>query len=507
VSRAAIGLVCAGVILFAARPVDGSLTHADALARVYDTILAARFEEAERQMQATCPPAPIEACLGLRAVSLWWQILMDPEDRRLDAALEQAAATALAAARAWTTREPRRAEAWFYLAAAHAPLLQWHALRGRSVTAARAGSRTRSALERALELEPTLHDAHFGIGAYRYYADVAPAAFRVLRWLLLLPGGNRREGLQQMLTARERGQLLRGEADFQLHWIYLWYERDASRALDLLRGLDARYPSNPLFLKRIAEVERGYFQNHPASAAAWQQLIDRAGAGRLAAAPIAIVNARLGLAAEYDAMFETDRAVEQIVAALALQPDRPHGVRARAHLQLGRAYDRLGQRALATAEYRAAERHAPADENGRVVRDRAREGLQFTPQPAIGEAYRLSLEGLRALERGAVRDALARLTQSVRLNPVDPVARFHYAQALDASGDRAAAETHLAALAAATNVPAVAYSSVLVAYAAVRERAGDHARALDLYRRARDVTGGAPRARDEARAAIARLTR
>jgi hypothetical protein len=167
VSRAAIGFVCAGVILFAARPVDGSLTHADALARVYDTILAARFEEAERQIQAACPPAPIEACLGLRAVSLWWQILMDPEDRRLDAALEQAAATALSAARAWTTREPQRAEAWFYLAAAHAPLLQWQALRDQLVTAARTGSRTRSALERALDLDPTLYDAHFGIGAYR----------------------------------------------------------------------------------------------------------------------------------------------------------------------------------------------------------------------------------------------------------------------------------------------------------------------------------------------------
>jgi tetratricopeptide (TPR) repeat protein len=206
-------------------------------------------------------------------------------------------------------------------------------------------------------------------------------------------------------------------------------------------------------------------------------------------------------------MFETDRAVEHIVAALALQPEQPHGVRARAHLQLGRAYDRLGQRALAMTEYRAAERHAPADESGRMVRDRAREGLQFTPQPAIGEAYRLSLEGLRALERGDVQDALRRLTQSVRLNPVDPVARFRYAQALDASGDRAAAETHLAALSAATNVPAVAHSAVLVAYAAMRERAGDHERALDLYRRARDTTGGAPRAHDEARAAITRLAR
>ena len=59
---------------------------------------------------------------------------------------------------------------------------------------------------------------------YRYYADVAPAAARLLRFLLLLPGGNRQEGLAQMLRARDEGRLLQGEADYQLHIIYLWYE-------------------------------------------------------------------------------------------------------------------------------------------------------------------------------------------------------------------------------------------------------------------------------------------
>jgi len=46
-------------------------------------------------------------------------------------------------------------------------------------------------LERALTLDPSLQDAYFGIGLYHYYAAVAPTAARVLRWLLLLPGGDR----------------------------------------------------------------------------------------------------------------------------------------------------------------------------------------------------------------------------------------------------------------------------------------------------------------------------
>jgi hypothetical protein len=506
VKATTIGLLCISVVLLATRPAAASLTHAAGLAAVYDTILAARFDDAERQLRATCPPAPTEACLALRAVSLWWQILMDPEDRRLDAAIEQASSASLEAARAWTAREPRRAEAWFYLAAAEAPLMQWLALRGQTVAAARAGSRAKNALERALALEPMLHDAHFGIGAYRYYADVAPAAFRVLRWLLLLPGGSRREGLQQMLAAREHGQLLRGEADFQLHWIYLWYEQDPPRALELLRDLDARYPSNPLFLKRIAEVERGYVQDHPASAATWQQLIDRVRSHQVAVATIAEVNAQLGLAIELDTMFETDRAIDEILTVLKIPPTRPHGARARAHLQLGRAYDRLGHRRLAVSEYRAVERHATADAYGRTMRDRAREGLRLTPAATVAEAYRLSIEGLRALEEGNAREATTRLARSVQLNPVDPVARYRYARALEASGDQAGAATHLAQLAAAAStVPAVVRSAVLLAYGAIRERAGDRAQAIDLYRRARDVAGGALQARDDARDALTRL--
>ena len=37
-----------------------------------------------------------------------------------------------------------------------------------------------------------------------------------------------------MLRAREHGALLRDEADYQLQVIYLWYEKQPRRALDLL---------------------------------------------------------------------------------------------------------------------------------------------------------------------------------------------------------------------------------------------------------------------------------
>jgi hypothetical protein len=67
-------------------------------------------------------------------------------------------------------------------------------LRRERLSAARDGKRIKEALERALTLDPRLQEAYFGIGLYHYYADVAPTAAKMLRWLLLLPGGDKAQG-------------------------------------------------------------------------------------------------------------------------------------------------------------------------------------------------------------------------------------------------------------------------------------------------------------------------
>ena len=294
-------MVALALLLAFARPTGAALTAGARLAAVYDTILGARFDEVEAQLPQTCPPAPDEACKALATVSLWWQILLDPGNRLLDAAFNERAARAISASREWTKREPQRAEAWFYLAGSYAPLVQWRVLRGQRLAAARDGKLIKDALDRALKADPQLDDAYFGIGLYHYYADVAPMAARILRWLLLLPGGDRVQGMREMLRAREHGELFTGEADYQLQLLYLWYEQKPAEALALLERLDARYPTNPLFLQRIAEVQSGYLHNHPASAATWRELLSRARAGQVYMPLRAEVRARRGLALELDA--------------------------------------------------------------------------------------------------------------------------------------------------------------------------------------------------------------
>ena len=191
------------------------------------------------------------------------------------------------------------------------------------LAAARDGKRIKEALERALALEPTLEDARFGIGLYKYYADIAPTAAKILRFLLLLPGGDKVAGLRDMQATEARGQLVAGEALYQLHWIYFWYEQQPGRGLDALERLSARYPGNPHFLQRIGEVQVEYFHDAAGSLAAWQRLADTAASSGVP--QLAEVRGRLGAAAQLDALFETDRGVSEVRRVVALAPSRPVG--------------------------------------------------------------------------------------------------------------------------------------------------------------------------------------
>ncbi len=489
----------------AALPATEAMTEGPRLAAVYERILDARFEQVDEALRRTCPPAPREACATLAVVSVYWQILLAPDKRELDARFGDLSTAAVAASEAWTKREPQRGEAWFYLAASYAPIAQVNILRGERLAAARDGRRILYALQRALQLDPDLADAYFGMGLYHYYADIAPTALKMLRFLFLLPGGDRVRGLQEMLKARQQGVLLRSEADFQLQQIYLWYERQPAEAVALLRGLDARYSFNPLFLKRRAQAESEYLHDRPASAAAWQTLLDRARERRVYDPGRVEADARIGLAVELDAMDETDRAIDHLMDVLGTESDAAEqGLKARAHLRLGQAYDRLGSRELALKAYAAARDGAPAADGW--IRERARQGLRQGPDPRVSDAYRRALEGWRAFERGSFDEALASLARAAELNAADPVARYRYAHVLAARERRMQARSLYETLSAApASMPRFIVASVYLEYAQLLEDAGERTRAVDLYRSAATATGSTMRPREEARAALKRL--
>jgi len=244
-----------------------------------------------------------------------------------------------------------------------------------------------------------------------------------------------------MLRARSRGRLVQGEADYQLHVIYLWYERQTERAIELLRALQAHYPGNPLYLASIAQIQDAYQHDVVASLETWQLLLAAAREQRANNAALAEVQARLGAARMLEVLCLTDDALEHLKAVTAFKPQAPYSSLALAHLRLGEAHDRLGARSPALSSYKAALAAVPPLDPY-DVRGQATARIRHAPDPRHAEAYRLSLDGWRSLEDNDLTGASVALERSLALNVDEPVAHYRFGRVLEARSDEAGALAH-----------------------------------------------------------------
>jgi tetratricopeptide (TPR) repeat protein len=364
----------------AATPIGAAgLTSPEPLVKAYELVLDARFDEAERHLKTACPPAPPPACEIIGAVNDYWRLLLNPEDTTRDPALVLRINAAIASGEAWVAREPKRAEAWFYLGGAYGTRVLLRGHRGQYLSAARDGKRIHDSLQLAIKMDPTIGDAYFGLGLYHYYAAIAPRAARIISMLMFLPGGDRAGGLREMEQTRSRGLLLGGEANYQLHLIYLWYEHQHATALGLIEGLRGRYPFNPVFHLRLAEVQGNYLRNHQSALQTYRSMIDAARSGRIAAPSMTEVHARLGAAQELDALCDGAGAIEQLTAVIALKPGAPYGALARAYYQLGVVHDRSARRSDAIVAYQRAQHANPRDDRLRLS-EKIRAGVRRAPE-------------------------------------------------------------------------------------------------------------------------------
>ena len=507
IARGLAGLLSIAMLLPAGNRtvVSSDLRGVEGLVRAYDSILEARFDQADAELRRACPPAPAEACEVLAATALWWRIQLDPDSLALDAEFSNAADRAIASTEAWVERDELSAEAWFYMGAAYAVRVQWRVLRDEKLSAARDGKRILKALEQSLELDPGLDDAYFGMGMYKYYADVAPAAARFLRALLFLPGGDRKLGLEQMLRARSRGKLLQGEAEYQLHIIYLWYERQTKRALEILADLRQQYPGNPLFLSETARIQDEYLHDITASLASWRALLAASREQRSNAPLLGEMRARLAMANLLNRLHQTDDSIEQLEAVIASKPQVPHGSLPLAYLRLGEAHDRLGDRVSAIQAYRNAQALVPSPDVHQI-RSLTSAKLRRLPDAKHAEAYRLSLVGWRQLEKNDVDGAAVSLERSLALNGADPVARYRMGRALQAGkNDVAALVQFEASIRAAKTCPAPILGTAYMEAARLHERAGHRDQATSYYRIASTLFGATSETHAAASRALTRL--
>jgi tetratricopeptide (TPR) repeat protein len=227
-----------------------------AIEKIYSFDLDAAIADAQR-IQKEQPDHPLGYLL--EAEALWWRIwctsaefkygMTDVWHRpKLPADKHYLDLVATASSIAQThLQEHETAEMQFYAGLADAFAARLYGLRGENRATARAGVHARTHFLRALQLDPQLVDADFGLGLYNYYADTLSAIAKLLGFFMGIPGGNKHLGIRQLEHDISDGVLTPDAARFYLALDLHAYDQQYEKALDVIGPLVQKYPSNPLF--------------------------------------------------------------------------------------------------------------------------------------------------------------------------------------------------------------------------------------------------------------------
>lgn len=235
-----------------------------------------RAIELARKIQQEHPDHPIGYLVEANAT--WWQFYCEacsikwnmidawkrsklPKDDAYFALVDRAIERADAALAKQETPEMR-----LYAGLAWALRARLSGLRDERLATARAGVKARKHFLRALELDPDLADASTGLGLYNYYADALSAFTKILRFFMGIPGGSKKDGLQQLDTAMKDGDLTRGEARFYAAKCARNYDHDYERAIELMEPLVEQFPRNPVFHLLLGDMYAKLARNEKAAA-------------------------------------------------------------------------------------------------------------------------------------------------------------------------------------------------------------------------------------------------
>ncbi|MGH9741450.1 MAG: hypothetical protein ACRD51_03775 [Candidatus Acidiferrum sp.] len=228
----------------------------DAITKIYSFDLDGAIAGAQ-QIQREEPAHPLGYLL--EAEALWWKIwctsaefkygMTDARHRpKLQADQHYLDLIASASSIAQThLHRQETAEMQFYAGLADAFAARLYGLRGENRATARAGVHARSHFLRAIQLDPALVDAEFGLGLYNYYVDTLSAVAKFLGFFMGIPGGNKEDGIHQLERDIAHGVLTQDAARFYLALDLHRYDQKYERALSVIAPLVEKYPSNPLF--------------------------------------------------------------------------------------------------------------------------------------------------------------------------------------------------------------------------------------------------------------------
>jgi tetratricopeptide (TPR) repeat protein len=255
------------VILWLALGASGALAFENAPAirasmlRATDLILNrdADAAEAECQRLLDLPQgvAPGRFCLGL--VTLTRAEDTDDPTPDLDRFLAQAT-EAVTAAESLERSQPADAELKLLLGLVQGTKALVDGSRKNYLAAFQEVRESYRRFQEALQLDPNLTDARYGIGLYQYSLGRLPVLLKPLV-SIVLPPGDPAHGLEELTRVAEQGTYLKMTARVALLQLYAGQEKRYVEAVRLGRDLLQRYPGNPdlYFTTAYAASEAGRF--------------------------------------------------------------------------------------------------------------------------------------------------------------------------------------------------------------------------------------------------------
>ncbi|MFQ5769697.1 MAG: CDC27 family protein, partial [bacterium] len=146
-------------------------------------------------------------------------------------------------------RNKKEGRNYFYLGSAYGSRSIYYAQRGKWLAAFKDGAKVLKNFNKAVAYSPDFYDAYYGLGLYKYWLC---AKSKLLRFLPFSKD-NRREGIEQIKMAIEKGQILNVDAMHGLTAIY-YNEGEFEKALQLSDQLYELYPNNPSLLYRRGRI-------------------------------------------------------------------------------------------------------------------------------------------------------------------------------------------------------------------------------------------------------------
>jgi hypothetical protein len=189
----------------------------------------------------------------LMAISYWWRIEINVDNKRYDNIFIQYLDRANAKAEKMLDQNPKNKEAAFFLAAGHGFQGRLYSERKSWTKATFAGTNALKYMEMSRGEEEFNPELLLGDALFNYFSVWIPEHYPLLKPVLaLFPKGNKKLGLTQLEKVASTAFYTRVEAQYFLFRLYGSEENKPEDALRIVEYLHEKFPNNPYFHRSYA---------------------------------------------------------------------------------------------------------------------------------------------------------------------------------------------------------------------------------------------------------------